>query len=431
MLDRLGVFVGGFDLAAAEEVCGAEPLAGEDVLDLLASLVEKSLVMLDERDDGARYRMLETIRDYAREKLDAARRRRGGRGAPLRPLLRDGQGGAQRAEGPEQADWIWRVEVELDNIRSAIALSLGGGVDPFIAVKFAVAMQGFWILRGYSTEGRKLVAGGAGAARDPGIAGRAGLGALRRRGAGRKPERPRRGAQDARDLPRAAPRAGQPGRHRGDAVDAVDGAPAGRRRRSRRPQARARRCRSSGASATASARRSACCTSARSACTRATTRRRASHLEQCLAIAREIKHQEVEGECELVLGEVAFETGDPAQACLRFKRSLTVCREAGDKRGEANALRWLARVDLQMGDLASARLRLSDAVARLPRLRDARGAARLPRRPRRARPGRGPGRNRGRTGGSGGAVTRAARPEACAAQRAALAGARRLPCGER
>ena len=86
------------------------------------------------------------------------------------------------------------------------------------------------------------------------------------------------------------------------------------------------------------------------------------HLEQCLAIAREIRHQEVEGECELVLGEVAFETADRAQASLRFKRSLTVCREAGDKRGEANALRWLARVDLQAGDLASARLRLSDAL---------------------------------------------------------------------
>src|ERR1019366_6439412 len=87
-----------------------------------------------------------------------------------------------------------------------------------------------------------------------------------------------------------------------------------------------------------------------------------SHLEQCLAIAREIRHQEVEGECELVLGKVAFEMADPAQASLGFKRSLTVCREAGDKRGEANALRWLARVDLHAGDLASARARLSDAL---------------------------------------------------------------------
>ena len=65
---------------------------------------------------------------------------------------------------------------------------------------------------------------------------------------------------------------------------------------------------------------------------------------------------------ELVLGQVALEIGDTAQACHRFKRSLTVCREAGDKRGEANALRWLARVELQSGDLASARARLSEAL---------------------------------------------------------------------
>ncbi len=59
--------------------------------------------------------------------------------------------------GPEQAEWIQRIEADLDNVRSAIALALAGGVDPFIAVKMAVAMQSFWMLRGYATEGRSLV----------------------------------------------------------------------------------------------------------------------------------------------------------------------------------------------------------------------------------------------------------------------------------
>src|SRR4029079_13648408 len=66
-------------------------------------------------------------------------------------------------------------------------------------------------------------------------------------------------------------------------------------------------------------------------------------LEQCLAIARSIKNQEIEGECELMLGEICFEAGSLEQACLRFNRSLTFCREAGDKRGEANASRWLGK----------------------------------------------------------------------------------------
>ena len=131
---------------------------------------------------------------------------------------------------------------------------------------------------------------------------------------------------------------------------------------SRPPRARARPWRSSGASATAIGEAIGLLHLGQIWLHRGDDAMARSHLEQCLAVAREIRHQEVEGECELVLGEVALETGDAAQACLRFKRSLTVCREAGDKRGEANALRWLARVDLQSGDLESARARLSDAL---------------------------------------------------------------------
>ena len=109
LLTRLGVFVGGFDLEAAEQVCGVDPLAREDVLDLLGSLVDKSLVLLDEQDSGARYRMLETIRDYAREKLaqdgalaDAAARHAQHYFA-MAKLAREGM------QGPEQAEWIQRT----------------------------------------------------------------------------------------------------------------------------------------------------------------------------------------------------------------------------------------------------------------------------------------------------------------------------------
>ena len=361
VLDRLGVFVGGFDLAAAEAVCGLAPLAGADVLDLLQSLIEKSLVMLVERDDGARYLMLDTIREYVREKL--ARRDDAPAVAARHcdhyfALAKEARNGLR---GSEQADWLWRLEVELDNIRSAVALSLAERVDPFIAVKFAVALQGFWILRGYSSEGRKLLqtALALPAIQASPVAQSWGLyvgAALAESQSDHAEARKmletclalRRGLGNEVDIAATLSTLSVARLQAGDAIAAAAGESEAlqifRRLDDRIGEAigllhLGQICLHEGDDATAR-----------------------SHLEHGLAIAREIRHQEVEGECELVLGEVALETGDAPQACLRFKRSLTVCREAGDKRGEANALRWLARVDLQSGDRASARARLSDAL---------------------------------------------------------------------
>ena len=120
VLARLGVFAGGFALAAAEEVCGLEPIDSLDVVDLLQSLVEKSLVMLDESGDASRYRMLETIRDYALEKLDL-----GGTRATVAErhcqfffgLAKEIRNGL---EGPDQAEWVQRAETDLDNLRRAM-----------------------------------------------------------------------------------------------------------------------------------------------------------------------------------------------------------------------------------------------------------------------------------------------------------------------
>ena len=131
LFGRLGVFVGGFDLAAVEQVCGTDPLSCDDVLDILGSLVEKSLVMLDEQDATGRYRMLETIRDYAREKLEhqgelaASAIRHCEHYFTVSKRARDG------IVGPEQAEWIQRIEADLDNVRSAMSLALSGAVRPF------------------------------------------------------------------------------------------------------------------------------------------------------------------------------------------------------------------------------------------------------------------------------------------------------------
>ena len=361
VLQRLGVFVGGFDLAAAEQVCGTEPLTSDDVLDLLGSLVEKSLVMLEERDDGTRYRMLETIRDYAREKLEQSGESAAMAARHCEHYFVMAKAANHGLKGPEQADWIWRIETELDNLRAAMALALAGGIDPFVAVKFAVAMQGFWTLRGYATEGRNLVRASlalpAIQASDLARAWALYVGAAL---AGSQSDHTearqmletclelRRRLGNSVDIAATLSTLSPARLQAGDAVGAGEGEREAlqifRELGDRfgeaigllhlgqievylgnEVQARA-------------------------------------HLEQCLAIARELKSQEIEGECELVLGETAFETGDRVQACLRFKRSLTVCREAGDKRGEANALWWLGKADLQGGDTASARSRLGEAL---------------------------------------------------------------------
>ena len=86
------------------------------------------------------------------------------------------------------------------------------------------------------------------------------------------------------------------------------------------------------------------------------------HLNQSLAIAREIKHPETEGEAELVLGELAMARHDVDTAEQDFVRSLAVCLAAGDRRGAANAQWALGHIDLVLGRLDEARQRLREAL---------------------------------------------------------------------
>jgi hypothetical protein len=88
----------------------------------------------------------------------------------------------------------------------------------------------------------------------------------------------------------------------------------------------------------------------------------AFHLEKCLSVARAIGNRELEGACELLLCELALGSGDQKEAELRVRRSLSVCREAADMRGEANALRWLGKCQLQHGDTSAARSSLGEAL---------------------------------------------------------------------
>jgi predicted ATPase len=361
LLARLSAFAGGFALAAAEVVCGIEPLAPEDIVDLLVSLVEKSLVMPEESECGTRYRMLETIRDYARMRLieRGEQERLSSRHCDYYFVM--AKAGNRGLQGPEQAEWIPRLEADHDNMRAAIAHASGGTGDPIIAVKMEVALMGFRILRGYATEGRAnvraLLALPAIQASDIAHAHALYVGAnlADSQSDDWEAERMletclalRRGIGNEAEIAATLSTLAAVRLRLGDAVRARQGeeeALAIFRRHGHRIEESivllhlGEICVHTGNDADAK-----------------------PYLEQSLAIARDVKYQETESDCERMLGQLALEHGDLPEARRRFERALEVCQAAADRRGAANGLWCLGKADVAAGDTATAQKRLGEAL---------------------------------------------------------------------
>ncbi len=157
LLRGLAVFAGGWTLEAAAAVCGATRDEFE-VLDLLTHLVDKSLAIVDRATGpGSRYRILETVRQYALEKLDDA-----GEGAATRARhLGFYLALAERAEpelwGPQQGAWLARLEVEHENLLAALAWCdlAEGGAD--MALRLAGSLWRFWSIHGHYRLGRRAL----------------------------------------------------------------------------------------------------------------------------------------------------------------------------------------------------------------------------------------------------------------------------------
>ena len=172
LFERLSVFAGGWTLEAAEAVGIGDGIGSADVLDLLGRLVSKSLVTLQTgRLDAARYGMLEPVRQYARERLDAARRERARERHAMYFLAL-----AEKAEpgllGPRPGPWLERLAEERDNLRAALswALDAEDREDRVEAgLRISVALVRFWGVFGVS-EGRRWLEkalAGSGALRTP------------------------------------------------------------------------------------------------------------------------------------------------------------------------------------------------------------------------------------------------------------------------
>jgi predicted ATPase/DNA-binding SARP family transcriptional activator len=182
LLRRLSVFAGGWTLSAAEAVCAdtlppAPHLRGElssvngglrgvrvpgirpdEILDLLTQLVDKSLVLAEEQDKEARYRLLETVRQYGREKLIEAGEVEVVSKRHLDWYLSLAERSEPELRRPNQIVWFKRLEVERDNLRAALAWSLESE-EVEAGLRLAGALRWFWFVRGCMSEGREWLEG--------------------------------------------------------------------------------------------------------------------------------------------------------------------------------------------------------------------------------------------------------------------------------
>ncbi|AEW95761.1 MULTISPECIES: BTAD domain-containing putative transcriptional regulator [Streptomycetaceae] len=153
VLRRLAVFSGGCTLAAAEAVCAdGEEVTGAEVLDLIGSLVDKSLVVADPLPDGTRFRLLETIEEYAAERAaehPADRQATAARHtACYRALV---ESTAPRLRTADQLARLDTLETEMDNVRAALGRAVSAG-DEATALAFTGSLGWFWWLRDYREE---------------------------------------------------------------------------------------------------------------------------------------------------------------------------------------------------------------------------------------------------------------------------------------
>ncbi|MFJ2576974.1 ATP-binding protein [Kitasatospora aureofaciens] len=151
---RLSVFAGSFDLEAAEYVCAGEGIAAEDVLDLLAELVAKSVVLREDSAFGVRFRLLDTLREYGGHWLRAA----GGEHRPLRRHRDWYLGVATWGEvewfGPRQAETAERTGLAHTNLRAALEFCLAEPGEEQLALLLAGTLWFYWVGSGHLGEGR-------------------------------------------------------------------------------------------------------------------------------------------------------------------------------------------------------------------------------------------------------------------------------------
>jgi predicted ATPase/class 3 adenylate cyclase len=148
LLRRLSVFAGGWTFEAADAICPKH-----DVLNLLTQLVNKSLVIFDEETDEPRYRMLETVRQYARDKLLEMNESGEARNAHLEYFFQFSETASQKMDWIYDPEWLARLEPEHDNLRAAMEWGLEKDIETVLRMIWN--LSNYWWARGHETEGRQ------------------------------------------------------------------------------------------------------------------------------------------------------------------------------------------------------------------------------------------------------------------------------------
>jgi predicted ATPase/class 3 adenylate cyclase len=146
LLRRLAVFAGGWTLEAAESIGSGGGVEQSQVLDLLTDLVDKSLVMVDA--EGGRYRLLETVRQYANELLALSGDAEDARARHLGYFLRLAEEAWSGLVGPEQGVWLARLDFERENLLAAHAWCMQSKDGGELALKLANSIKQYWVSRG-------------------------------------------------------------------------------------------------------------------------------------------------------------------------------------------------------------------------------------------------------------------------------------------
>jgi non-specific serine/threonine protein kinase len=153
LFSKMAVLSGSFTLEAVTALCGVE-VNEYEIIDRLSRLVNKSLIVVERHNGGVRYRLLETIRQYALDKLAGS-----GEIAELRSRHRDwylalAEEAQSKLTGVDQVAWLDRLNMEHDNLRAALEWSVRGEQNADAALRLSSAIWRFWDIRGYISEGR-------------------------------------------------------------------------------------------------------------------------------------------------------------------------------------------------------------------------------------------------------------------------------------